>query len=319
MAFVEAAFRLDGRLPDCRLPTAKCSNIAAMRGRVAAIVWLALAVPAFGQEPLTVTAALDEAVAVSPELLTVRREAAADPPAALLRASTILAAVRQAHAELAIARVTLELYEGQAPLLREMAEAASLRDGSGEMARHDPSAMVVDIARLASARITAREQVRIAEFRLNAVLGRRVDAPVEALAMRETTTPPGNAVEIALLRDPQLAAASGARREAIAITVRRRVLEALARVDGARERAMIMTTAVLPQVAVGFDHARAAYTANQGGFLDMLDAHHRQLEARVEHAAISAGYERALVELDIAMGETPERLALAAGTGPREN
>jgi len=137
--------------------------------------------------------------------------------------------------------------------------------------------------------------------------------------MREAATLPENAVEVALGRDPQLAAASGARRDAVAIDVRRRVLEARARVDGARERALIMTTTVLPQVALGFDSARAAYTANQGGFLDLVDAHHRQLEAGVENAVMSADYERALVAFEIAVGETPERLARAVGSAPRGN
>ena len=289
-----------------------------MRPRLAAIVWLALAAPAFGQEPLTIDAALDEAVSSNPELRAFRREPASDRLASLVRAAQVLAEVRRAHAELAIARRTLELHVGQAPMLKEMADAAAIRRGADEMARHDPSAMLLDVARLTSARIAAQEQVKIAELRLNAVLGRRLDAPVEPLAGRETATPPENAVEIALVRDPQLAAASDARRDAAATEIRRRVLEARARVDGARERAAIMTKTVLPQVAIAFDSARAAYTTNQGGFLEMMEAHHRQLEAGVENAARSADYEMALVALEIAMGETPERLARAVGADRQE-
>ena len=270
--------------------------------------------PAFGQAPLTFTAALDEAIASNPELLALRKEPAADRLQALLRASEILAEVRAAHAELMIAREALTLHDGQAPMLAEMANAAALQRGPMDMARHDPPQMVVDIARLAAARVTAREQVMIAELRLNAALGRRVDAPIEALAAREAASPPQNAVELALMRDPRLAAASDARRDAIALGVRRRVLEALTRVEGARERALIMTTTVLPQVALAFDSARAAYTANQGEFLDMVDAHHRQMEARVESQAAAAVLERALVALDVAIGEPPQRLAHAVGS-----
>jgi len=80
-----------------------------------------------------------------------------------------------------------------------------------------------------------------------------------------------------------------------------------------------MTTTVLPQVALGFDSARDAYTANQGGFLELVNAHHRQLEAGVETALMSADYERALVAFEIAVGETPERLARAVGSAPRGN
>jgi len=284
-----------------------------MRCFFATLFWLVVA-PAFGQAPLTVTAALDEAIASNPELLALRKEPTADRLQALLRASEIMAEVRAAHAELVIAREALTLHDGQAPMMAEMANAAALQRGPVDMARHDPPQMVVDIARLAAARVTAREQVRIAELRLNAVLGRRVDAPIETLAAREAASLPENAVELALMRDPRLAAASDARRDALALDVRRRVLEALARVEGARERAMIVTTTVLPRVALAFDSARAAYTANQGEFLDMVDAHHRQMQARVESAAAAAVLERALVALDVAIGEPPQRLARAVGS-----
>jgi outer membrane protein TolC len=290
-----------------------------MRGVFSAIVWLAVAAPTFGQAPLSITAALEEAVSANPELVALRQEPAPDRLTSLVRAADILADVRRAHAELVIARRTLELHVGQAPMLKEMADAAAIRRGGGEMGRHDPSAMVFDIARLSAARITAQEQVKLAELRLNALLGRRLDAPVEALAVREAPTLPENAVEMALARDPRLIAAANARRDAVATEIRRRVLEARVRVDAARERAAIVTTTVLPQAAIAFDQARAAYATNQGGFLEMMDAHHRQLEAGVESASRSADYERALVAFEIAIGETPELLARAAGAERREN
>ena len=297
---------------------------------VAPLLWLTLAVPVFGQEPLTVAAALDEAISSNPELLALRREAPPDRLAALVRASAILAAVRQAHVELAIARAASELYEGQAPMMKEMSDALTLSLGPGDMLRHDTSTMSMDIARLALGRSTAREQVKVAEVRFNAAVGRRLEAPVGPLATPDATTAPTDAAAIALARDPRLQGAGGAGRaggaggatggdrDAITTAVRRRVLEAVARVEGARERAMIMTTSVLPQVELGFERARAAYTANQGGFLEMLDAHHRQVDARIEYGAVDAAYKRALVELDIAMGETPERLARAAATAVGE-
>jgi hypothetical protein len=97
------------------------------------------------------------------------------------------------------------------------------------------------------------------------------------------------------------------------------VLEARVRVDAARDRAAIMTTAVLPHAAIAFEQARAAYATNQAGFLEMMDAHHRQLEAGVESASRSADYERALVAFEIVIGETPERLARAVGADRRDN
>ena len=289
-----------------------------MRAAFAVIAWLTLA-PALAQEPLSIAAAVDEAVASNPELVALRREPAPDRLSSLVRASEILADVRRGHTELVIARRTLELHLGQAPMLKEMANAAAIRRGAGEMVRHDPSAMLLDIARLSAARMTAQEQVKIAELRLNALLGRRLEAAVEALAVREPPTPPDNPVEIALGRDPRLAAAPQARRDTVATDIRRRVLEARVRVDAARDRAAIMTTTVLPQLTIEFEQARAAYATNQGGFLEMMDAHHRQLEAGVESAARSADYERALVALEVAIGETPERLARAVASAAREN
>jgi hypothetical protein len=301
------------------LPPANCSNIAAMRCCVVVVLWVAFAPPAFGQEPLTIAAALEEAISSNPELVAIRRDAASDRLPPLVRATKVLGNVRRAYVELSSARARLELYVGQSPLLKEMANAAALQPRSGGMARHDPSAMIVDIARLASARVTAQEDVKVAEFRLNEVLGRRVDAAVEPLAMLEEISEGANAVETALARDPRLATAQPSRRDALTAAIRRRVLEAQAGVDGARERAAIMTRTVLPQVALGFDTARAAYAAHQGGFFEMLDAHHRHLAALVEAAAASADHARAVVALEIAIGETPERLARAAGSGGAGN
>jgi hypothetical protein len=47
----------------------------------------------------------------------------------------------------------------------------------------------------------------------------------------------------------------------------------------------------------------------------MLDAHHRHFETLVEVARVSADHARATVALEIAIGETSERLARAAGSG----
>jgi outer membrane protein TolC len=271
-----------------------------MRLGIAAVVWLAVAAPSFGQEPLTIAAALDEASAFHPDLVESRRGGESNRAQTIQRAAEILAEVRRAHAELAIARDAFSLYDGIAPIIKDMADAGARGGGAGEMGRHDTSEAVLDLARNAVARSAAQQQVKIAEYRLNTALGRRVDAPVETLAMRDSATLP-----------PVPAGLTPA--------ARLRVLEARARVEGASERAMILTTTMLPQAALGFDGARAAYAAGRGTYMEMLDAHHRQLEARVEYVAIYAEYERALVALDVAMGESPERLARAAGPVPEGN
>jgi outer membrane protein TolC len=133
-----------------------------------------------------------------------------------VRANAILDEVRQAFASLALARDTLRIYERQVPVLRDLAEAATVRYASGHAQQHDAVAPLVELASLQSDAITRRARARSEETRLNALLGRPVDRPVEPLLPMVVTATPFNAVAAALERHPSmaLAAAEVAREEA---------------------------------------------------------------------------------------------------------
>ena len=197
--------------------------------------------------------------------------------------------VRAAQAEVRIARALATLYDELVPMSVEMADAgtAPFAAGGGMMRggqQHDQT-MTGEIARIALERVTAQEQLKLAEFRLNAALGRPLDAPIEDLPPRPTRPRP----------------VSGAP-DTSPVPPSRELLEARTRLAAAEERLRIMNTTVVPQARIAFDGARGAYAAGDASFAEMVEAHHRQVEARVQLACIDAEYERALVALEAAEG-----------------
>ena len=230
-------------------------------------------------EPLTLNAALDEALQRNPDLIALRREYDAalavpagsrflDPPSfeaqiwawpvttlnpirtdmymltmeqmlpgrgkraareavlgrdadverreITVRANDIFDEVRQAFAALQLARDTLVIYERQVPVLRDLAEAATVRYASGHGEQHDTVTPLVELTRLQSDAITWRTRAKTEEVRLNALLGRPVGQPVEPLLPMMVTALPFDVVTAALERHPAmaLAAAEIAREEA---------------------------------------------------------------------------------------------------------
>ena len=244
-----------------------------MRWGFALFAWFALAAPAGAQTPLTVSAAVAEAAAAHP-----------DAPGAR-------AAARRAYAELAIARDVLAVHEEIWAMSQDMA-AAGARSVGTEMTGHDQAGMVLEMARVGLARSRAQQQSRIAEYRLNERLGRPLETAVEPLAPRE----PGPTAA------PDSAAATTPRQA-------RRMLEAWARVEGARERGRIMSSTVLPQATLGFAAARAAYVSGHGTYVAVVAAHHRLFEVRLEQADILAEETRALVTLADAVDGVGEHRA----------
>jgi outer membrane protein TolC len=293
--------------------------------------WLALCAPAPAQQVLSLAAALDEAIYFNPDLVALRRQpptgdAARARLGILQRASDVLADVRRAYADLVIAREGVELYNAQVPLLREMVQAATLRYAAGENAAMHPAELVAELARLSVARSTWHERGRVSELRLNALLGRRLDQPLEPLAERNLIAPATDSEQRALERQPSVALAAldvaaqadeaareaaVARRDANALAVRQRVREASIRVDAARERVLLINDTIIPQLQQAFDAAEAAYARGRVGLIDMLSSHHALLGARVDYVNAYAAFDRALVELEIATGEEPQRIAPA--------
>ncbi len=133
-----------------------------------------------------------------------------------VEANGILDEVRQAFAGLALARETLAIYEQQVPVLRGLAEAATLRYASGHGAQHDTVMPLVELTRRQSDAITWRTRARTAEARLNALIGRAPATPIEPLMPMMVTAIPFDPGKTALERHPAIALAGAqiAREEA---------------------------------------------------------------------------------------------------------
>jgi outer membrane protein TolC len=148
--------------------------------------------------------------------LVAERDAAVTRREVGVRTSEILNEVRQAFTDLALARETERLYERQVPVLRDLADASTLRYASGHSGQHEPVTSVVELTRLQAEIVTWRERARVAEATLNTLMGRAVDAPVDPLLPQALTVLPFEPTTIALERHPAMAMANAviARQEA---------------------------------------------------------------------------------------------------------
>ena len=133
-----------------------------------------------------------------------------------LRANAVLNELKQAFVDLSLAREQTALYQQQAALLDDVAEATALRYAGGQGVQHHTVATLVEVTRLQQERIVLDERIQQAEARLNTLLGRPVAQPIEILAEIRESVPVSDAERIALERHPDiaLAAAMIAREEA---------------------------------------------------------------------------------------------------------
>jgi cobalt-zinc-cadmium efflux system outer membrane protein len=135
----------------------------------------------------------------------------------LARANAVLNEVKQAYADVMLARATTDIYAEQKPLLEDMADAATLRYASAHSGQHDTVKSIVELSRLEGDVIDASERERLADARLNVLLGRAADASVPPLAALDVAPPPTEDVDrLALARNPDIALADAetAREEA---------------------------------------------------------------------------------------------------------
>jgi hypothetical protein len=250
---------------------------------------------------LTLDQAFDMAVAADPEASRLVRQPPAAPedgargiPADLTaRVTALFAEVRRAFTELTHARAGAALYETLSPMLLDMGETGSGPDPLGEMNRHDPRT-AAGMARVALTRVTWRERVALAEIRLNAALGRTSQTPpVPALAPRAFAPV---APDLSRIDDAPS---------------RRMVQEWAVRATAARERRQLASSTLVPQAQYVYEAAQLAYAGGRATLVDVVDSFRVLLEARMEEAAARADLDRALVELEIASGEAPERIAAA--------
>jgi len=124
-----------------------------------------------------------------------------------VRANQILNDVTHAFLDLGLAREVTTLYERQAPVLEDMAEAATLRYATGQTGQHHTVTSLVELTRLEKDRIGAVERVQTIEARLNTLLGRPAGQLIEPLGDIATAVNVANAEQLALERHPELAAA----------------------------------------------------------------------------------------------------------------
>jgi len=238
-------------------------------------------------------------------LLVARREIT-------VQANSILDEVRQSFAALALARDTLVIYERQVPVFHDLAEAATLRYASGHGEQHDTVAPLVDLTRLQSEAITWRTRARTEEARLNTLLGRAVDRPVEPLMPMVVTAVPFDATRAALERHPAmaLAAAEIAREEA-----------ELARLQGERRPDFVMGGGyMLMPGDAGAWTARAGITwPNAPWSRKRLDAEieaqtRRVAAAAARREAIASGIRRGVQEAQVQIDAARQRAELISTT-----
>lgn len=144
-------------------------------------------------------------------------------------------------------------------------------------------------------------------------------ARIAALIPRTFSTPPAQPERVAseraaavtlMVHEPGDAlAAAVVSRDAVERT--RRVRDARTRVDAARERLRLTRTTLVSQAQQAYDSARLAYASQRATLGDVVDTARVMFEARLSEADARADLDRALVEMEVAIGEAPERIAAA--------
>lgn len=142
--------------------------------------------------------------------LVMERDAEISLQQVAVSGNEILNQVNQAFLDLALAREMTVLYARQAPLLEDIAEAATLKYAAGQGGQHHTVTSLVELTRLQKERITAGQRAQSAEARLNALIGRPVAQPVEPLAPVTPAVRVTDAEALALDRHPELALAAAA-------------------------------------------------------------------------------------------------------------
>lgn len=229
-----------------------------------------------------------------------------------VRANDILEEVRQAYAGLALARQTVILYERQVPVLRDFAEAATVRYASGHAEQHDAVSPLVELVRLESDAITWRARVRSEEARLNTLLGRPVDRPVGAVAPMTSAAVSSHPEAVALERHPALALAAAeiAREEA-----------ELARLRGERRPNFVVGGGyMLTPGEAGAWTARGGITWpnapwSRGGLNAAIDVQSRRIEAVAsKREAMASAIRRGVYDAQVRLEAARQRADLISTT-----
>ena len=97
-----------------------------------------------------------------------------------------------------------------------------------------------------------------------------------------------------------------AQRTAVELGIRRNVREAAVKLGAARERVELLETTVLPRITQAVDVATVAYQSNRGEYVDLLDSQRLLLTTRMDLLAAQADVQRAVADLESAIGLGPE-------------
>ena len=308
------------------------------------------------------------------------REAAAEKDVALaavdvdVRARQILDLVKQAYADLFVARKAIDIHLASVDLLRQLADVSEAKYATGRISQHDVLKSIVELSKLHDDVIGFEQQAETTRIRLNVLLNRPPAAPIGALTdpvERVLVTSVADLQRVAAERQPdvqkahvrveqaqaQLAvirseikpdftvqggymlmphqtdawmgrvgitwprapwargrtdariaeataaidAANGGER-AIASAVGLAVADAYVRVKAAERRAALLRTTILPQSEQTLEVSRIAYQADRVDFLTLIEGERTLLDARLEYFRAVSEHERALADLERAMG-----------------
>lgn len=130
-----------------------------------------------------------------------------------VRARDIVADIKQTYAELFVARKAVEISRETLALLRQIADSTQVRYAAGRSGQQDVLKAIVEISRLHEEELMLVERARMAEARLNTLLGRDPAAVVGALAepSDDRALPPiAELQQLAVERQPELAVARAA-------------------------------------------------------------------------------------------------------------
>lgn len=229
-----------------------------------------------------------------------------------VRANQVFNEVKQAFVDLGLAREIAMLYERQAPVLADMAEAATLRYATGQAGQHHTVTALVELTRVEKDRITTGERAQLAEARLNTLLGRPAGQPVEPLGAIASTVDFTNAEQLALERHPELALASAA--------IRREEAE-LTRLGGDRRPDFVVGGGyMLMPGEAGAWTARAGITWpnapwSRGRLTAALDVQEKRLEAaRSRREVIATQVRRAVREAVVRLATAERQVQLIKST-----
>lgn len=217
--------------------------------------------PGRGKRALRVARATEEAALVANEVD--------------VRAVQVAADVKDAFLQVVAGRRVLDLLEESAELVRQLGAAAEVKYAAGRSSQQDVVRALLERTRLQRDQVAAREQVRMAEARLSALLGRAPTSPIGPLVQPPRPALPPVEVAQSLARDHQP--------ELLAPRIEARVADAdLAVIAGERKPDWIVrggymvmpneTNAVTARVGITWPNAPWASRR--------LDAEQREAQAR---------------------------------------